>query len=92
MTPALSLPLCGGGWHPKGDGRDEVPQSGSDGAEQGSPLHAVRVRSGSRLPLSRPGLTTGPPSPAEGGGRMRGTEPPERAPGHAACPHRSEHP
>ena len=41
---------------------------GSDGAGQGSGLHEGRAPYGSRAPLSRPPLTRGPPSPAEGGG------------------------
>ncbi|MWV20949.1 hypothetical protein FVE89_02810 [Methylobacterium sp. 2A] len=53
---------------------------GRDDAGQGRVLHAGRASSGSRVPLSRPLLTQGPPSPAEGGGRRRITDPERSAP------------
>ncbi len=42
---------------------------GSDAAREGAGLHDGRVPSGNVAPLSRPSLTRGPPSPAEGGGK-----------------------
>jgi uracil-DNA glycosylase len=51
------------------------PRSGSgeggDGAGYGSARPEGRTSFGSRAPLSRPSLTRGPPSPAEGGGDAR---------------------
>ncbi|MCJ2065446.1 ligase-associated DNA damage response DEXH box helicase [Methylobacterium sp. J-088] len=40
-----------------------------DDSGESAGLHTGRISSGSRAPLSRPGLTAGPPSPAEGGER-----------------------
>jgi len=50
--------------------RDEVPQ---EGQRDGGGYELRCDFSGSGAPLSRSGLTAGPPSPAEGGGRTRGS-------------------
>ncbi|MWV23556.1 ligase-associated DNA damage response DEXH box helicase [Methylobacterium sp. 2A] len=55
-------PSAGEGGPRRGSGE------GSDGAERGADLHEGLAKSGAVAPLSRPGLTAGPPSPAEGGG------------------------
>jgi len=47
-------------------GRDEVPR---EGQRVGSECETRRGSSGSGAPLSRPSLTRGPSSPAEGGGK-----------------------
>ncbi|MCJ2064813.1 cisplatin damage response ATP-dependent DNA ligase [Methylobacterium sp. J-088] len=44
---------------------------GNAGADRGAGLHEGHATSGSVAPLSRPLLTQGPPSPAEGGGDAR---------------------
>ncbi|MCJ2068854.1 penicillin acylase family protein, partial [Methylobacterium sp. J-030] len=58
----LPPPSAGEGGPRSGSGE------GSDGASVSAGLHEARTKSGSRVPLSRPLLTQGPPSPTEGGG------------------------
>ncbi|WP_245930562.1 uridylate kinase [Methylobacterium radiodurans] len=76
LEPRLALvstlpppPSAGEGTPRSRRGRDEVPQKGSDDAGKRSSLHEGCASSVRVAPLSRPGLTAGPPSPVEGGGR-----------------------
>ncbi|AYO84826.1 hypothetical protein EBB05_23100 [Methylobacterium brachiatum] len=59
----LPPPFAGEGGPRRGSGE------GSNGAEENVGLHDGCAFPGTGAPLSRPGLTAGPPSPAEGGGR-----------------------
>ncbi len=71
-------PLCGGVWPLRRQGSGE----GSDGAGEFAPGMNERVSSGSRVPPSRDFVPTrlpsGPPCPAEGGGRCAGRHLPPR--------------
>ncbi|TXN43493.1 hypothetical protein FV228_31460, partial [Methylobacterium sp. WL18] len=57
-------PLCGGGWPLRQQGSGE----GNPGSGGGATGLTGEVLFCTVAPLSRPGLTAGPPSPAEGGG------------------------
>jgi magnesium chelatase subunit D len=81
VTPAAALPTL-----PAGKGTLREPGgAGSDASEDGTRAatralsrtgEGTRARSSSVAPpLSRPGLTAGPPAPAEGGGGSAGTWP-----------------
>ena len=64
LAKRAPLPLGGGGWPPKGVGR------GERGIRKGRSLDEGGTFFCTVAPLSRPLLTQGPPSPAEGGGRV----------------------
>ena len=56
---------------PPSAGEGTLRSRGGEGQRDGSGFRTCRALSGSVAPLSRPLLTQGPPSPAEGGGDAR---------------------